>query len=175
GVANRRDFSQVAERMIARNRFANRPIALLLFDLDYFKTINDTYGHHAGDAVLTEFCRLAISLLRPTDLFGRVGGEEFAGLLPDTGRQDALLLAERVRAALEAPSHTVGGRTFTATVSVGVAVSDQASSDLDALLEAADQALYRAKVLGRNRVEPSANLAELPPLTPRPVLSSGAR
>src|SRR5262249_6035341 len=85
GVANRRDFPQVAEWMIARNRFANRPIALLLFDLDYFKTINDTYGHHAGDAVLTEFCRLAISLLRPTDLFGRVGGEEFAGLLPDTG------------------------------------------------------------------------------------------
>src|SRR5262249_13952502 len=124
GVANRRNFSQVAERMIARARFTGRPIALLLFDLDHFKNINDTFGHHAGDAVLTEFCRLATSLLRPTDLFGRIGGEEFAGLLPDTGRQDALLLAERLRSALEATPHTVGRRTLAATVSVGVAISD---------------------------------------------------
>jgi diguanylate cyclase (GGDEF)-like protein len=175
GVANRRNFSQVAERILARARFASRPIALLLFDLDRFKRINDTYGHHAGDAVLIEFCRLATSLLRPTDLFGRVGGEEFAGLLPDTGRQDALSLAERLRAALEATSHTVEGRTFTATVSIGVAISDQASADLDALLDAADQALYRAKVLGRNRVELSLNLANVPTPKQRPILSSRVR
>jgi diguanylate cyclase (GGDEF)-like protein len=175
GVANRRNFSQVAERILARARFASRPIALLLFDLDRFKRINDTYGHHAGDAVLIEFCRLATSLLRPTDLFGRVGGEEFAGLLPDTGRQDALLLAERLRAALEATSHTVEGRTFTATVSIGVAISGQASADLDALLDAADQALYRAKMLGRNRVELSLNLANVPTPKQGPILSSRVR
>jgi diguanylate cyclase (GGDEF)-like protein len=175
GVANRRNFSQVAERILARARFASRPIALLLFDLDRFKRINDTYGHHAGDAVLIEFCRLATSLLRPTDLFGRFGGEEFAGLLPDTGRQDALLLAERLRAALEATSHAVEGRTFTATVSIGVAISDQASADLDTLLDAADQALYRAKVLGRNRVELSLNLATVPTPKQRPILSSRVR
>jgi diguanylate cyclase (GGDEF)-like protein len=175
GVANRRHFSQVAERILARARFASRPIALLLFDLDRFKRINDTYGHHAGDAVLIEFCRLATSLLRPTDLFGRVGGEEFAGLLLDTGRQDALLLAERLRAALEATFHAVEGRTFTATVSIGVAISDQASADLDALLDAADQALYRAKVLGRNRVELSLNLANVPTPKQRPILSSRVR
>jgi diguanylate cyclase (GGDEF)-like protein len=175
GVANRRDFFEVAERTIARARFASRPIALLLFDLDHFKSINDIYGHHAGDAVLTEFCRLATSLLRPTDLFGRVGGEEFAALLPDTGRQDALLLAERLKSAFEATSHDVGGRTLAATVSVGVAISDDASSDLDTLLEAADQALYRAKMLGRNRVELSLNLAKVSPLKQRPILSSGVR
>jgi diguanylate cyclase (GGDEF)-like protein len=175
GVANRRNFSQVAERILARARFASRPIALLLFDLDRFKRINDTYGHHAGDAVLIEFCRLATSLLRPTDLFGRFGGEEFAGLLPDTGRQDALLLAERLRAALEATSHAVEGRTFTATVSIGVAISDQESADLDALLDAADQALYRAKVLGRNRVELSLNLTNVPTPKQRPILSSRVR
>jgi diguanylate cyclase (GGDEF)-like protein len=175
GVANRRNFSQVAERILARARFASRPIALLLFDLDRFKRINDTYGHHAGDAVLIEFCRLATSLLRPTDLFGRFGGEEFAGLLPDTGRQDALLLAERLRAALEATFHAVEGRTFTATVSIGVAISDQASADLDALLDAADQALYRAKVLGRNRVELSLSLANVPTPKQRPILSSRVR
>jgi diguanylate cyclase (GGDEF)-like protein len=96
---------------------------------------------------------LATSLLRPTDLFGRIGGEEFASLLPDTARQDAIRLAERLRATFEATSHTVVERP----VSVGVAISDDASFDLSALLDAADQALYRAKALRRNRVELSTS------------------
>jgi diguanylate cyclase (GGDEF)-like protein len=112
--------------------------------------------------VLTAFCQLATSLLRPTDLFGRIGGEEFAILLPDTARQDALLLAERLRAAFEATAHKVAERTLTATVSVGVAISDAASSDLAALLDVADQALYRAKALGRNRVELSTHSPQSP-------------
>jgi diguanylate cyclase (GGDEF)-like protein len=153
GVANRRGFLQTGERLMVRTRFARRPAALLLFDVDRFKSINDKFGHQVGDAVLTAFCQLATSLLRPTDLFGRVGGEEFATLLPDTARQDALSLAERLRAAFETTSHTVAARSVTATVSVGVATSDDASSDLAAMLNAADQALYRAKAMGRNRVE----------------------
>ena len=92
-----------------RTRFARRPVALLMFDLDGFKNINDRYGHQAGDEVLIAFCRLSTSMLRPTDLFGRIGGEEFASLLPGTERQDALWLAERLRTAFEDVSHTAEG------------------------------------------------------------------
>jgi diguanylate cyclase (GGDEF)-like protein len=169
GVANRRGFLQAGERLVVRTRFERRPAALLLFDLDRFKSINDKFGHPAGDAVLTAFCQLATSLLRPTDLFGRIGGEEFAGLLPDTARQDALRLAERVRAAFEATSHTVAERPLIATVSVGVAISDDATFDLSALLDAADRALYCAKALGRNRVE----LLTHPPQSPSARQASG--
>jgi diguanylate cyclase (GGDEF)-like protein len=162
GVANRRGFLQAGERLMTRARFTNRPAALLTFDLDRFKGINDKFGHLAGDTVLVTFCRLATSQLRPTDLFGRMGGEEFASLLPDTTRQDALQLAERLRAAFEATRHTVAEQRFTATVSVGVATSDDASFDLSALLIAADQALYRAKALGRNRLELSTHSPQSP-------------
>jgi len=172
GVANRCGFFQAGERLMTRNRFAARPTALLLFDIDRFKRVNDTFGHHAGDEVLTAFCQLATSLLRPADLFGRIGGEEFASLLPDTERQDALSLAERLRAAFEATSHAVGERTVPATVSIGVAMSQDASSDLRALLEAADQALYRAKALGRNRVELSTDPVDPSRKRKRAVLSS---
>jgi len=119
GVANRRGFLQTGERLLVRTRFAQATAALFLFDVDRFKTINDKFGHHVGDAVLVGFCQLATSLLRPNDLFGRVGGEEFASLLPKITRKDALLLAERLRAAFEATSHKVAVRSVTATVSVG--------------------------------------------------------
>jgi diguanylate cyclase (GGDEF)-like protein len=160
GVANRRGFFNTGERVLMRARFTRQPTALIVFDLDRFKSINDRYGHDAGDEVLTSFCRLATSQLRPNDLFGRIGGEEFAGLLPDTGWHDALLLAERVRKAFEAAAHTIGPYVFRATVSVGVAISGKEQSDLKALLNVADQALYRAKTLGRNRVEPSPHWGE---------------
>ena len=155
GVANRRGFFEAGKRLLKRARFARQPTALIVFDLDRFKSINDRYGHHTGDEVLTAFCRLATSQLRPNDLFGRIGGEEFASLLPDTGHHDAVWLAERVRSAVETSSHAFGQDAFELTVSVGVAISDKERSDLNALLDAADRALYRAKALGRNRVEPS--------------------
>ena len=172
GIANRRGFLQAGERLMVRIRLARRPAALLLFDLDHFKSINDKFGHHVGDAVISAFCQLATSLLRPTDLFGRIGGEEFASLMPDTARQDALRLAERLRAAFEATSPTAAEQPLTATVSIGVAMSDDASFDLSALLDTADRALYSAKALGRNRVELATNTAAFPSMYHSGALSS---
>jgi diguanylate cyclase (GGDEF)-like protein len=155
GVANRRSFFETGERLLVRARFARQPTALIMFDLDRFKSINDKYGHHTGDEVLTVFCRLARSSLRSNDLFSRIGGEEFACLLPVTGRREALRVAERVRAAFEAVYHTIGEHRLSATVSVGIAIADDSSLDLDTLLKHADQALSRAKSAGRNCVEQS--------------------
>ena len=164
GVTNRRGFFQMGERLLMRTRFARQPSALLMFDLDQFKSINDRYGHHAGDDVLTAFCKVVTAHLRQSDLVGRIGGEEFACLLPDTEPQDALWLAERVRAAVEAASHLAGEHSIRATVSVGAASSNDATADLTGLLNAADQALYRAKEAGRNRVEIASYAAERAPL-----------
>ena len=173
-VPNRRSFLETAERLLTRTRFAHGPVALLMFDLDGFKDINDKYGHQTGDEVLVAFSRLATSMLRPADLFGRIGGEEFASLLPATEQQEALLLAERLRTAFEGMSHIVGGRALRTTVSVGIAVSDDADVDLAALLKEADRALYRAKELGRNRVEISGRPDKAPPKSPRSMLFPAA-
>jgi diguanylate cyclase (GGDEF)-like protein len=162
GVANRREFWQSGERLLMRTRFAEKPAALLMFDLDGFKSINDKFGHEAGDEVLVTFCRLATGHLRANDLFGRIGGEEFASLLPNTTPQDALSLAERIRAAVELASYPVG-ELPRVTVSVGVAVSNDTATDLAGLLREADEALYRAKEAGRNRVESSLLTAEHAP------------
>ena len=143
--------------MIRRAKYAGQPVALLLFDLDRFKAINDEFGHQAGDAVLAAFSRIATSLVRPADLFARIGGEEFACLLPDTSEQGALLLAERVRAAYEGSKHDFA-KSYTATVSVGVASMHGRTINVEALLAAADRALYRAKARGRNRVEFAADV-----------------
>jgi len=127
-------------------------MSLLLFDLDRFKSINDEYGHAAGDSVLQSFCTVATSQLRPGDLFARIGGEEFACLLVDVGAKDARSIAERVRFAFEAEVQHGGEKGFGATVSAGLAVSAAEYSDLPSLLISADRALYLAKKAGRNRV-----------------------
>jgi diguanylate cyclase (GGDEF)-like protein len=155
GVANRRGFFEMGERLLARAAFARQPTAVIMFDLDRFKRINDRYGHDTGDEVITVFCRLARSLLRSNDLFGRIGGEEFACLLPTTERLDALRLAERVRAAFEAAYHTIGEDRLRTTVSAGVAIADNSNFDLDTLLKHADRALSHAKRAGRNCVQQS--------------------
>lgn len=162
GVANRRAFLQHGARLLQRAGLEERELSLLLFDIDHFKTINDMHGHAAGDTVLTSFCRVAKAQLRPTDLFARIGGEEFACLLFDVDAADAARVAERVRLAFEGAIHTAGGRTFGATVSAGIAVARARDADLPALLITADRALYRAKHDGRNRVveEALADAAE---------------
>jgi diguanylate cyclase (GGDEF)-like protein len=152
GVANRRAFFDLGGPLLARCLAGRRPAALLLFDLDRFKQVNDTAGHQAGDRVLKAFSDLAAASMRPGDLFGRLGGEEFACLLLDASMAQALQVAERVRHELETMG--VPGVPASATVSVGVATAGEAGRDLHGLLASADGALYRAKAKGRNRVEP---------------------
>jgi len=132
-----------------------------MFDLDHFKIVNDTYGHSVGDAVLKQFCDIVAGVLRSTDLFGRMGGEEFAVLLPAASIEVALLRAERIRLTFADECRFVRGHRVNATVSGGVSVSAEGGQTLDALLEEADVALYRAKAEGRNRVvRTSENLSD---------------
>jgi diguanylate cyclase (GGDEF)-like protein len=169
GVANRRAFLQQGGRLVQRASIERRPIALLLFDLDRFKGINDAFGHAAGDAVLLDFCKLAAEQLRPTDLFARIGGEEFACLLPDMIPKDAWSVAERIRQAFAARVQHSGDQSFSATVSVGLALAAADRSDLPSLLVSADRALYRAKKEGRNRVAAEGCTGNV---TPEPVASA---
>lgn len=152
GVLSRRAFMRDAERTLAlaiRHRTAVSCIAL---DLDHFKTINDRFGHGAGDRVLTDSARACSDILRRTDLFGRIGGEEFAILLPHTGLAAALGVAEKLRAALARQTIALpSGETIRVTGSFGVAALDRATPDLRALLDYADEALYAAKNAGRDR------------------------
>lgn len=152
GITNRRGFMQVGERLFARAQFGGNPAALIMCDLDRFKRINDTFGHGVGDEILVAFCRLTAAQLRPDDLFARIGGEEFASFMPNTTLEAAQQLAERIRIAAESAILTVGEHTVRLTVSIGVAPLDDGTTDLAGMLNVADQALYRAKAIGRNRV-----------------------
>jgi diguanylate cyclase (GGDEF)-like protein len=160
GVNNRRAFFERGEKLLHRSTFDGRPAVLLLFDLDRFKQVNDTFGHHVGDGVLKAFCGAAAAALRPDDLFGRVGGEEFASLLPHTSLDEGLAVAERVRSSFEATTLEVGANPLAATVSIGVAMSIDPSRTLADVFKAADRALYRAKANGRNRVEHASGVLE---------------
>ena len=130
-----------------------RPTALMLLDLDNFKSINDRYGHAIGDRLLEIFAEVASSCLRRIDLFGRLGGEEFAALLHDSTRDRALAVAEQIRSCFAAATREVEGRSVDGTVSIGIVIAYEAALDLSALLAQADHALYRAKDAGRNRIE----------------------
>ena len=148
GLANRRSFFQEAARLM---QTSNRPVALLMIDLDHFKSINDQFGHTVGDDVLRIFAKTASANLRPSDLVGRLGGEEFAVLLPAASQESAWLVAERLRSAFAAAAASVSGLSIQATASVGLSILDP-GQDMSTLLDLADQALYRAKAGGRNRV-----------------------
>ena len=148
----------------------------MLFDLDHFKTINDTYGQGTGDEVLRKFAKIAVSCIRSSDLIGRIGGEEFAAVVPGLGVEGAMAFAERVRTTFANAETIVESKPVAATVSAGVTVSasHEFVRGLEDLLERTDNALYAAKAAGRNRVslyrEP--NLMEhdgsfLPALDPR--------
>jgi diguanylate cyclase (GGDEF)-like protein len=159
GVANRRGFFDTGERLLARARFAREPTAFVVFDLDRFKSINDRYGHALGDAVLRKFCDMTVAALRPHDLFGRLGGEEFAMVMPGCSIEAAYARADRIRAAFVEACRFVEGHQVQATVSGGVSVSETSEETLDCLLGYADAALYDAKAEGRNRIK-RANRAE---------------
>jgi diguanylate cyclase (GGDEF)-like protein len=124
----------------------------MMFDLDWFKSINDAHGHAIGDAVIQKFCEITAAALRPNDVFGRLGGEEFAVVLAGSTIEPAYVRAERIRTAFAAGCRFAGNRQVNATVSCGLSASSNAEQTLTGLLEESDTALYRAKSEGRNRV-----------------------
>lgn len=150
GLANRRAFTERLGKEIARLQRNGGTSSLILADLDHFKTINDRHGHHTGDHALTVFAATCGSVFRDADLVGRWGGEEFVMLLPDTSQDDALRVAERLHTALSRTPISGDGESFHLSVSLGV-VSVGGSRSLDAVLRAADEALYAAKKAGRGR------------------------
>ena len=153
GVANRRWFTAMANRELERCRRFNHQLALLMIDVDHFKKVNDTHGHAVGDEVLKAFTRVLEGNLRSVDLLGRLGGEEFAVMLPESDQNAAAHTAERLRAAVEALEFPLeNGETLKMTTSVGIAVLSNTDESLDNLLARADGALYIAKREGRNRV-----------------------
>jgi diguanylate cyclase (GGDEF)-like protein len=152
GAANRRLFLQRVDEELARAERSGTPTALLLLDLDHFKTVNDGYGHQAGDMVLTAFVARIRDIVRLPDLIGRFGGEEFLVLLPNSNLQQAFVIAERIRKAMDRSPIAVSNGDLTITVSIGVAEFGQDGEDVASVLRKADQRLYVAKAGGRNQV-----------------------
>ncbi len=151
GALTRRAFVTQAEREIARSVRYGRESTLVMLDVDHFKAVNDTHGHAAGDHVLRQIADLAALTLRPSDLFGRLGGEEFALLLPETTGEHAMVVAERLREGIEDQAMPLpGGGTLRVTASFGIAALGDDTS-VAPWLERADTMLYAAKAGGRNR------------------------
>ncbi len=151
-VHNRRYFQDALEREFARSRRYKHPFTLLLVDVDHFKQINDRFGHQAGDAVLRRVGATVRSKVRTNDLVARVGGEEFALVSPETRLPGGLVLAEKLRRAIESERFRHEDQAFQITASFGVAEFDADLADSSALVKLADERLYEAKRAGRNRV-----------------------
>jgi diguanylate cyclase (GGDEF)-like protein len=152
GVPNRRAFMELTERELNRAKRYGSKVALVMVDLDLFKRINDTYGHQTGDMVLKRFCDICEKDLRGTDIFGRIGGEEFAIVLPDTPFSEAQEVIERIRQHIEKTDVQIGkDSTLHFTASFGMTELTD-GTDFDGIFKHADQALYHAKESGRNRV-----------------------
>jgi diguanylate cyclase (GGDEF)-like protein/PAS domain S-box-containing protein len=153
GIDNRRSFSEKADQELARSHRTGASLTAIALDIDFFKKINDSYGHNAGDEVLKTLAKHCRNALRRTDIFARFGGEEFVILLPDTPLEQGLQKAERLREMLAAaPTEITSGETIRFTASFGVAERAEQHQQIEDLLSAADQALYKAKRTGRNRV-----------------------
>lgn len=153
GLPNRRRFIEQVEGEMARAVRYGQPCALAVADIDFFKRVNDQYGHSAGDAALKTFAAVCRAALREADYVGRIGGEEFGVLLANTSLSEAMTVLERLRSRIEAATIDTGGGTLIGiTASFGVAAISDAPSEPDALFKLADQALYEAKESGRNRI-----------------------
>ncbi|WP_094603256.1 hypothetical protein SPSIL_050290 [Sporomusa silvacetica DSM 10669] len=155
-LANRRQFEVVLEREISRTLSYHRPLSLIMLDIDFFKKVNDTWGHLAGDVILQRMGTVIKEGFRPTDMLARYGGEEFAVVLPETCLEEATQLAENFRMGIESANFEAADTIINITISLGVATFESCSNWTEPkteLIDAADQALYRAKQQGRNRVE----------------------
>jgi diguanylate cyclase (GGDEF)-like protein len=149
-LANRKYFMEAAERELLIAQRYGLPLSLLMIDIDHFKNINDTYGHATGDAVLTNFSEVALQTLRSTDIIGRIGGEEFAVLLPATDMDNAHQVAGKILLAVSAAQFA--HQDLTITVSIGLATMNEGDNQMDTIMQRADYALYEAKENGRNQI-----------------------
>ncbi|NWG35272.1 MAG: diguanylate cyclase [Chloroflexi bacterium] len=152
GLYNRRHFMEIARREFERARRYKRPLSAMIFDVDHFKAVNDTYGHAAGDEVLRAIAKLCREEVREADPLGRYGGEEFVGLFVESGAEIAQKVADRLRKGVEKLVIPVGEHSLQVTVSIGIAEQNHFTPNLESLLARADQAMYIAKHRGRNRV-----------------------
>jgi len=160
GLNNRRAFTELCDRALEQARRYLRPLSLVMLDIDHFKEVNDTYGHAAGDRVLQALAGAIRGAARDADIAGRLGGEEFAVMLPETGGAEATMLAERLRTVVTGLRVLHDGVTITFTCSLGVATRNDDVAALDTLLSRADQALYRAKRQGRDRISRDGSARE---------------
>jgi diguanylate cyclase (GGDEF)-like protein len=167
-IHNQRALSEFLDREVARSQRHNRPLSVLMFDIDRFKSINDSYGHLCGDFVLRELAECVNVTVRKEDLFARYGGEEFTVVLVETGETEAFDAAERLRELVEAHQFRFETTPLKLTISVGVATtSGDPNADPKSLLRTADERLYEAKRIGRNKVVGNSTLVAFPdPLTP---------
>jgi diguanylate cyclase (GGDEF)-like protein len=162
GMKNRRAFYELAQQAFEQAARYERPLSLISLDIDHFKSINDTWGHAAGDAALRSIARVMTTTSRVTDIAGRVGGEEFAILLPETTTEAAVVHAERLRRDVADIVVSYDGVDIRLTCSMGVASRDEFTVSLDRLMARADAALYDAKAAGRNRVCEAATVRPSP-------------
>ncbi len=152
GINNRRSFMEQAASEISRSQRYHHPLSVLMMDIDHFKKINDSYGHQMGDLALQAFTVSCLKSLRENDLFGRLGGEEFAALLVETDQKKAIEVADRLRKKLSTSIVHKGHVSFNFQVSIGVATLKETDTSIEKILNKADQALYKAKNSGRNKV-----------------------
>jgi diguanylate cyclase (GGDEF)-like protein len=175
GMFNRRGFFEAADKLVETQRKLGESVTVMMFDLDHFKSINDRFGHEIGDEALKAFAATASTSMRLHDIVGRLGGEEFAAILPG-GSETAAMVGERVRAAFELRGVEIAGRAMNATVSIGVVESLADVANVANLLARADRALYAAKASGRNRVcterEARTAPAEAPPPAPKAAIEA---
>jgi diguanylate cyclase (GGDEF)-like protein len=153
GLFNRRYYDERAAVEFARAARYHTPLAIAEFDIDHFKRINDAYGHAAGDELLKAVCDAARTMIRQTNLFARIGGEEFAVLLTNCPVEGAVIFAERLRGLVAGTAIAIDGRQLSCTISIGIAARRERDRSPEECLQRADAAMYRAKENGRNRVE----------------------
>jgi diguanylate cyclase (GGDEF)-like protein len=151
-IFNKRYFLERLESELSRTNRYSRELSLIMFDIDHFKRINDTFGHLAGDAVLKQLCHTIRSRIRREDMLCRYGGEEFAILAPETSKEDAMIVAEKTRKLVETTSFSFEGTMIPVTISLGVCSINQQDVDIESFIKMADERLYQAKNSGRNRV-----------------------
>jgi diguanylate cyclase (GGDEF)-like protein len=151
GIYNRRHFIESAEREIARSKRYKSMMTVAILDIDWFKEINDQFGHAAGDEVIKGIADNCRETIRGTDILGRIGGEEFAMILIETDLEDSFAVAERLRKRIESHVFKFDGQTTRCTVSIGISAIFPEKDDLETIMKRADAALYEAKQSGRNR------------------------